>query len=76
MRIEIQRLDALLSENDFTFLALRRVQRDDVGTVREEQIPRAGRFADARDVIHRIESGMTSALVRSYNPKQIFNQTN
>jgi hypothetical protein len=73
MWIKIQRLDALLSENDFTFLALCRVQRDDVSTVREEQIPRARRFADARDVIHRIKSGMTSTLVRSYNPKQICN---
>lgn len=63
MGVEIQRLDALLAKNDFALLALRRVQRDDVTAVGEEQIPGSRRFADARDVVHRIESGMASTLV-------------
>ncbi len=70
MGVEIQRLDALLAENDIALLALRRVQRDDVTSVGEEQIPGSRLFADARDVVHRIKSGMASALVRSYIPRE------
>lgn len=66
MRIEIQRLDSLLAKNHFTLLAQCRVQRNDVTSVREKQVPGTWRLANSRNVIHRIESRVTSAFVRPF----------
>lgn len=65
MRVEIQRLNPFLAKDHFTLFALGRVQRDDIASVGEEQIPRTGRLADTRNAVHRFETVVTSALVRS-----------
>ena len=66
VRVKVQGLYSLLAEDDFSLLALRCIQRDDVVAICEQQAPGSRRLADARDIIDRVETWMTSALVRSY----------
>jgi len=64
VRIEIDGFDPLLTEDDFALFA-DGVEGDDVTSVGEQEAPWSWRFADTRNVVDGIESGVTAALVRS-----------